>query len=90
MNLQERNEAILALLKRDARIPVQEIADRLMLQPQEVSQAIEEMERQGTILGYTTLLGNEEERQTRAIIEVQIQPERDSGFDAIAQRICKF
>ena len=89
MNLQERNEAILALLKRDARIPVQEIADRLMLQPQEVSQAIEEMERQGTILGYTTLLGNEEERQTRAIIEVQIQPERDSGFDAIAQRICK-
>ena len=61
-----------------------------MLQPQEVSQAIEEMERQGTILGYTTLLGNEEERQTRAIIEVQIQPERDSGFDAIAQRICKF
>ena len=90
MNLQERNEAILALLKRDARIPVQEIADRLMLQPQEVSQAIKEMERQGTILGYTTLLGNEEERQTRAIIEVQIQPERDSGFDAIAQRICKF
>lgn len=90
MNLQERNEAILALLKRDARIPVQEIADRLVLQPQEVSQAIEEMERQGTILGYTTLLGNEEERQTRAIIEVQIQPERDSGFDAIAQRICKF
>lgn len=90
MNLQERNEAILALLKRDARIPVQEIADRLMLQPQEISQAIEEMERQGTILGYTTLLGNEEERQTRAIIEVQIQPERDSGFDAIAQRICKF
>ena len=90
MNLQERNEAILALLKRDARIPVQEIADRLMLQPQEVSQAIEEMERQGTILGYTTLLGNEEERQTRAIIEVQIQPERDSGFDAIAQRIGKF
>ena len=90
MNLQERNEAILALLKRDARIPVQEIADRLMLQPQEVSQAIEEMERQGTILGYTTLLGNEEERQTRAIIEVQMQPERDSGFDAIAQRICKF
>ena len=89
MNLQERNEAILALLKRDARIPVQEIADRLMLQPQEISQAIEEMERQGTILGYTTLLGNEEERQTRAIIEVQIQPERDSGFDAIAQRICK-
>ena len=90
MNLQERNEAILALLKRDARIPVQEIADRLMLQPQEISQAIEELERQGTILGYTTLLGNEEERQTRAIIEVQIQPERDSGFDAIAQRICKF
>ena len=90
MNLQERNEAMLALLKRDARIPVQEIADRLMLQPQEISQAIEEMERQGTILGYTTLLGNEEERQTRAIIEVQIQPERDSGFDAIAQRICKF
>ena len=38
MNLQERNEAILALLKRDARIPVQEIADRLVLQPQEVSQ----------------------------------------------------
>ncbi len=89
MNWQDLCDSTLALLKRDARIPVQEIADRLAVPAQEVTKAIAELESQGRILGYTALTG-EEESQTRAIIEVQIQPERDSGFDAIAQRICKF
>ncbi|MGN0866262.1 MAG: Lrp/AsnC family transcriptional regulator [Oligosphaeraceae bacterium] len=89
MNSQDLCDSILALLKRDARIPIQEIADRLSVPPGDVSSALSEMEAQGRILGYTALTV-EEENQTRAIIEVQIQPERDSGFDAIAQRICKF
>ena len=89
MNWQDLCDSTLALLKRDARIPVQEIADRLAVPAQEVTKAIAELESPGRILGYTALTG-EEESQTRAIIEVQIQPERDSGFDAIAQRICKF
>ncbi len=89
MNWQDLCDSILALMKRDARISIQEIADRLDVPASEVTKALSEMEAQGRILGYTALT-MEEENQTRAIIEVQIQPERDSGFDAIAQRICKF
>ncbi len=90
MNENERNEKILSLLRREARMPVQEIADRLAISAQEAADAIAQMEADGRILGYAALTGDAEDGSTRAIIEVQIQPERDTGFDSVAQRICKF
>ncbi|MCQ2396238.1 MAG: Lrp/AsnC family transcriptional regulator [Lentisphaeria bacterium] len=81
---------ILALLKRNARISAQEIADRLNITVEKANSIIKELETEGTVRGYTALISPEQETGTRAIIEVQIQPERDAGFDNIAQRICKF
>lgn len=85
-----QKERILALLKRNARISSQEIADRLNITVAKAEATIKELETEGTVRGYTALISPEQETVTRAIIEVQIQPERDTGFDTIAQRICKF
>ena len=85
-----QRERILALLKRDARISVEELAARLAVAPSKIEKAIEELESDGTIVGYAAIVGDDQEKSTRAIIEVQIQPERDAGFDNIAERICKF
>ena len=77
-------------MKRDARISVEELAARLAVAPSKIEKAIEELESDGTIVGYAAIVGDDQVKSTRAIIEVQIQPERDAGFDNIAERICKF
>ena len=83
--------SVLALLRRNARISVQELADRLDTTIPKVEAAIKKLEADKKVLGYTAITAPDEEAdEIRAIIEVQVQPERDSGFDNIAQRIAKF
>jgi len=82
---------ILALLRKNARMSAQEIADRLQTQPAAVEELIQELERDGLILGYTAVVSPEAEQdQVRAIIEVQVQPEREAGFDNVARTLAKF
>jgi len=58
----------------------------------EVSKAIKKAEKDGTILKYKTIVnwekaGNE---QVSALIEVRVAPQRDVGFDSLAERIYRF
>lgn len=85
-----QKDRILALLKRNARISSQEIADRLGMSVAKVDSTIAALEADGIVRGYTTLVNTDAENAIRAIIEVQIQPERDAGFDNIARHICNF
>ncbi|MFA4944002.1 MAG: Lrp/AsnC family transcriptional regulator [Lentisphaeria bacterium] len=84
---------ILALLQRNARMGLAEIADRLQTTPETVRELIAELEQERVILGYATLV---DETKTgapgsvRAIIEVEVQPERDCGFDRVARQIGKY
>jgi len=90
---QDVRKEILALLETNARMAAQEIADRLAIPVETVEQLVLEMETDRTILGYHTLIREEdapEDRQVRAIIEVSVQPERDGGFDRVALRISRF
>ena len=80
----------MTLLKRNARITAKEIGDRLNISAAKAADLIAQLEKEGVIRGYTALVNTDLESETRAIIEVQIQPERDAGFDNIAERICKF
>ncbi len=84
---------ILPLLQRNARMPEQEIADRLQTTPETVAKLIQEMEKDKTILGYHTFVNEAKTGQAgrvRAIIDVEVQPERDSGFDRVARAIGMF
>ncbi len=86
------NDKILNLLMHNARISHSEIAERLYTSEKQVEDSIKEMEKQGIIRGYTAILNDDaiKNSQVRALIEVSVTPERDGGFNRIAQRISKF
>ena len=86
------NEKILRALQKNARISVEELADRLQLTTAEISELIRKMQEDGTILGYYTLVNEEKlsRQQVRAMIEVEVQPQRDGGFDHVASAISRF
>ncbi len=92
MNRKELKAEILALLRRNARLSHQEIADRLEQKTATVRKCVDELETDRVILGYSALVDEEKAggAGVQAIIEVEVQPERDSGFDSIARKISKF
>ncbi len=85
-------EALLQLLRKNARESTANLAGMLGTTPAAVQTQIAEYERQGVIRGYRAVI-NEDQINTgdvRAVIELRIRPERSGGFDRIAQRIGQF
>lgn len=73
--MDEIDEALLALLKQNARIPVAALAQSLGLARSTVQSRLERLERQGVIAGYTVRLGSAVEKNTiRATALLQIEP----------------
>jgi len=85
---------ILALVTSDARMPIADIADQLQISPSEAEETLQELERDGVIIQYTTVVDEKKmpQRNTKikALIEVSVRPEKRSGFEAIAQKIAQF
>lgn len=88
----KNREQILKLLETDSRLTAQEIAIMLALDSQEVQQQIKEMEQDGTICGYHTLVNwdKTDDQNVSAIIELKVNPQRGQGFDRIAEKIYQF
>ncbi len=83
---------ILKLLENDSRLTIAQIADMLGKAEDEVAGVISEMEKNHVICGYSALINwDRTEREfVTALIEVKVTPQRDQGFDKIAQRIYNF
>lgn len=83
---------ILKLLEQDARTPPERIAKITGKPVAEVKRAIEEAERERIIIKYKTVVNWERlgEEQVWALIDVKLVPQRDVGFDALAERIYRF
>ena len=85
-------DALLKLLRDNASLRPAQLAAMLNLSEAEVTAKIEAYERDQVILGYRAIL-NEEKLgldSVRAAIEVKITPEREGGFNRIAERIAKY
>jgi DNA-binding Lrp family transcriptional regulator len=85
-------DALLQLLRKNARETDASLAKMLGTSPADVQARIAALERQGVIRGYHAVI-NEDLTGTsdvRAVIELRIRPERTGGFDRIAQRIGQF
>ncbi len=85
-------DPLLKLLREDARCSPARLAKLLGLKEEEVTAKIADYERDHVILGYQAIV-NEEKlgvENVRAIIEVRITPEREGGYDRIAQRVAKY
>jgi len=85
-------DPLLRILRDNANIAPEQLAAQLNLTKDEVLARIKAYEAENVILGYRTIL-NEEKLgvdNVRAVIEVKITPEREGGFDRIAERIAKY
>ncbi len=91
MNIQEQ---ILNLLRDNARITIEDISAMTKKTVAEVAAAIAAMEQDGIIMKYATIINpekdEEEKNKVRAEVDLQVQPEREHGFDGIADRIYRF
>src|SRR3546814_16460336 len=77
MRLTSADEALLSLLRENARAPTAEIARRLQLSRTTVQSRIERLERLGVIAGYTVRVGDDFEReQVSALIMITVYPKQ--------------
>ena len=85
-------KAILDILEKDSRISVEEIAVMLNRPVNEIFDAIADMEKRSVICSYTTLINwdKTDREYVAALIEVKVTPQRDMGFEKIAERIYGF
>ena len=83
---------ILKILENDARTTAKQISTMTGTPGTEVARLIKQAEKERTILKYKTIINWEkvEDEQVWALIEVKVTPQRDVGFDAIAERIYRF
>ncbi len=87
-------EEILELLRQNARLSVEDIALMTKKTAEEVASIIKKLEDDGVILKYAAIVNPEKDKAAKdkvcAEIQIQVQPQREHGFDAIADRIYRF
>ena len=83
---------LLELIEHNAKLTVDEIAEELKANPNEIVSLIAELEKDKVICGYDTIINWDKvtEEKCNALIEVKVQPQRGTGFDRIADRIARF
>ena len=86
-----KNE-ILRILEKNARKSIPDIAKMLGASEEEVTLAIGELEADRIICGYNAIIDWDkvDVEKVNALIEVKVNPQRGTGYDAIADRIARF
>lgn len=85
-------DELLKILQANATESRENIAKMLGIPVAEVNRRIADYEKSGIIRGYQALL-NEDELDldtVTAVIEVKVTPQREGGFNTIAERISRF
>ena len=85
-------DPLLKLLRENASLSSAQLAQMLNDRPENVAAKVKDFESGGVILGYRTILNEEKLGRdiVRAVIEVKITPEREGGFNRLAERIAKY
>ena len=83
---------ILSTIEKNSRIDLGELAIRLGVEEADVANAMADMEKEGIICGYHTMIDWDKTsvEKVSALIEVRVTPQRGQGFDTIAERIYKY
>lgn len=83
---------ILDAISKNSRFSTEDLAAMLATDVGTITKEIQEMEEANVICGYPTLINWDQtdcERVT-ALIEVKVTPQRDMGFNKVAERIYRF
>ncbi len=85
-------DELLKILQANATESRETIARMLNLSVAEVNKRIAKYEKSGVIRGYQAILNEDELDPDRvtAVIEVKITPQREGGFNTVADRISRF
>ncbi len=85
-------EELLSILEKNSRIDFSELAVLLGVSEEEVLKQLSELEKEGVICGYHTLINWEKTsiEKVMALIEVKLTLQRGRGFDSIAERIYNY
>ena len=90
--MERLEEKILTLLEKDCTLKVAQLAAYCDASEEEVAAAVKALEDDRVILGYKALIDWEKTREefVTALIEVRVTPQRDKGFERIAERIYQY
>ena len=90
--MQNLQMELLQILKEDCRLPLEKLATMTGAPLEQVAESISDMEKNGVILRYSPVINwdRTDRERVEAMIEVRVTPQRDQGFDAVAERIYRF
>ena len=85
-------EQILRIIEKNSKIGIDELAVRLGASEIDVANELKNLEEEGIICGYHTMIDWEKTslEKVSALIEVKVTPQRGQGFDNIAERIYNY
>lgn len=85
-------DSLLKLLRENAALSTEDLAGMLSLSEEDVRTQIRQAQADGAILGYQAILSDDASgvEGVQAVIEVNLTPERDGGFNRLADRIAKY
>jgi DNA-binding Lrp family transcriptional regulator len=83
---------ILEALEKDARLTPEQLSNMTGTPVADVKKAIKKAEADRAILRYKTIIDWTKlgEQEVMALVEIKVVPQRNVGFDSIAERIYKF
>ena len=83
---------LLELLNEDCRIPLEKLAVMTGETLETVAETIDRLEREHVILRYAPTVNwdKTDRERVEAMIQVNVTPQRDKGFDEVAGRIYRF
>lgn len=90
--MDEKDLELLRILEENSRLSAEEVASMTRLTSAEVEARIRALEAAQVIKGYSTVVNWEKagNGEVSAIIELKVSPERDYGYDRIAERLSRF
>lgn len=85
-------EELLTIIEKNSRIGLKELSAMLGQKEIDVANEIANLEKEGVICGYHTLINWEKTslEKVNALIEVKVTPQRGQGFDKIAERLYNY
>lgn len=86
------DKKLLKILDKDCNVKTEQLAIMCDITPEEVKQRIKKLQEDQIILAFKAVVNWErtDVESVKALIEVRITPQREKGFDRIAQRIYQF
>jgi len=90
--MEEKIRKVLDILVDNAKAMPKEIATMVGAAEDEVVKIIEKLEKDKLVLKYKAVVNSDKlnNGEVESFIEVKVTPQRDKGFDSIAERIYKF